>query len=64
MSAMRGGGLDRGDADLADELGAALDEHFGVVHDAVFVAEVEDDEVPGGVNGEDAAFEAIAHRSA
>lgn len=39
------GGFDGGHPDFAQELAAAFDEEFGVVHDAAFVADAENDKI-------------------
>ena len=55
------GGLDRCDANLAEEFTVALHEHFRVGHDALAVTETEDDEIPSLVDGENGAGEALAY---
>ena len=57
----RGGGFHRGDANFANKLGAALDEHFGVVHHPVTIAETDNNESPCRVNGKDPTFQTGAH---
>ena len=46
------GGLDRGDADLADLAAAALEDHLGVGHGALAVADAQDHEIPALIDGQ------------
>ena len=52
-------GFDGGDADLAQEAIAAVNEHLGIGEESISVAEVEDDKIPFLINRQDASLKAF-----
>ncbi len=58
-----GGRLHRGDADFGDGFAVANDEHDAILDGALFIADVENDEIPAGVDGDDAASGAFTHEA-
>ena len=58
-----GGRLHRGDADFGDGFAVANDEHDAILDGALFVADVQDDEIPAGVDGDNAASGAFTHEA-